>query len=156
MTAALSQDQPSGRFILPIKMNYFQRFLKPAGRREPYMDKTLRILIVDDNARVRDGLAAFISTQQGLQVVCEASDGEDALTKIGIQSPDLVLMDVQMPVMDGLRATQIIKERWPQIKVIMLTIYADYGLQAQQAGADAFVVKGCTTEELRDTICSVN
>jgi DNA-binding NarL/FixJ family response regulator len=67
----------------------------------------------------------------------------------------MVLMDVQMPFMDGLQATGIIKSRWPQIKVIVLTIYADYRSEARQAGADAFLIKGCPTEKMMSSIQSL-
>jgi len=120
------------------------------------MDETLRLMIVDDNPHARKALSAFISTQDWVKIIGEASNGEDALTEIESQPPDLVLMDVQMPVMDGLQATQIIKKRWPQIKVIVLTIYDDYRLQADQAGADAFLVKGCSMEQMISIIRSLN
>lgn len=119
------------------------------------MDKELSILIVDDNPRARNGLSAFISMQKESAVVCEASNGEEALAKIESQHPDLVLMDLQMPVMDGLDATRAIKERWPKIKVIILTIYADGLSRAQQAGADAFLVKGFPMEELLSMVRGV-
>lgn len=120
------------------------------------MNEDLRVLIVDDNPRARDGLAAFVSTQEGLTVVSEAANGEDALTRIESQNPDLVLMDIEMPVMDGLQATEIIKKRWPHVKVIILTLYTEYQSQAQQAGADSFLVKGCSMEELKTAICAEN
>ena len=120
------------------------------------MDKDLHILIVDDNPRARAGLSAFLSSREGLKVVCEASNGQEAISKIKSCLPDLVIMDIKMPVMDGLEATRIIKKNWPQIKVIILTIYTNYGLQAQQAGADAFLVKGCLTEDMTTTIRSLN
>jgi len=120
------------------------------------MDEKLHIMIVDDNPHARKALSAFISTKDWLEVISEASDGEEALEKIKCQNPDMVLIDVQMPGMDGLQATQTIKNHWPQIKVIVLTIYADYQLRAQQMGADAFLVKGCSMEELISTICSLN
>jgi YesN/AraC family two-component response regulator len=120
------------------------------------MDKDLRILIVDDNRRARNGLSAYISTQEGLKVICEASNGEDALARIESQIPDLVLMDIQMPVMDGLSATQIIKKRWPHVKVIILTIYTEYESQAEQAGADAFLIKGGPMEEMTAIIRSIH
>jgi len=120
------------------------------------MDEKLHILIVDDNPHARKALSAFISTQDWLKVISEASNGEDALEKIEGKTPDLVLIDVQMPGMDGLQATQTIKNRWPQIKVIVLTIYADYELRAEQVGADAFLVKGCSMEEMISTISSLN
>ncbi len=120
------------------------------------MAEKLCILIVDDNAHVRKALSAFLSTLHWLKVICEASDGLEALEKIEIQPPDLVLMDIQMPAISGLEATRIIKERWPTIKIIVLTLYPDYQSQARQAGADAFLVKGCCMEEISSTICSLN
>jgi len=120
------------------------------------MDETLSLMIVDDNPHARKALSAFISTQDWVKVTDEASNGEDALAKIENQAPDLILMDVQMPIMDGLQATQIIKNRWPQIKIIVLTIYADYLSQADLAGADAFLVKGCSMEEMKSIIRSLN
>jgi YesN/AraC family two-component response regulator len=120
------------------------------------MNEDVRVLIVDDNPRARDGLAAFVSTQEGLTVVSEAANGEDALTRIESQNPDLVLMDIEMPVMDGLQATEIIKKRWPHIRVVILTIYTDYKSQAQEVGADAFLVKGCSLEQLKTTLCAEN
>lgn len=120
------------------------------------MDEKLQLMIVDDNPHARKALTAFISTQNRLSVVSEASNGEEALENIKRRPPDIILMDVHMPIMDGLQATRIIKNRWPKIKVIILTIYADYKSQAYQAGADAFLVKGCSMEEMISTIYSLN
>jgi YesN/AraC family two-component response regulator len=120
------------------------------------MNEDVRVLIVDDSPRARDGLSAFISVQEGLRVVSEAANGEEALARIESQDPDLVLMDIEMPVMDGLEATEIIKKRWPHIRVVILTMYTDYRSQAQEAGADAFLIKGCSLEELKTTICAEN
>jgi len=115
-----------------------------------------RILIVDDNPRARRALSAFLSTLNGFKLICEASNGEDAIEKVKDETPDVILMDIEMPVMDGLRATAIIKERWPRIKVIILTLYTEYAAQAKQAGADAFLVKGCSLEEMTSTLRSGN
>ncbi len=120
------------------------------------MNRKLHIMIVDDNPHARKALSAFISTQDWLEIVSEASNGKDAIDMLECQTPDMVLMDGQMPVMDGFEATRIIKERWPQIKVIVLTIYMDYQLRAQKVGADAFLVKGCSTEEMTTAIRSLN
>jgi YesN/AraC family two-component response regulator len=116
------------------------------------MNEKLSLMIVDDNPHARKALAALISTQDWATDIIEASNGKDALQKIESQTPDMVLMDVHMPVMDGLQATGIIKSRWPQIKVIVLTIYADYRSEAHQVGADAFLIKGCPTEKMMSSI----
>jgi YesN/AraC family two-component response regulator len=68
------------------------------------------------------------------------------------QVPDVVLMDMKMPVMDGLEATRIIKSRWPDIKVIILSMYSDYLSEARSSGADKFLVKGCSIDEMMSAI----
>ena len=120
------------------------------------MNEKKRLMIVDDNPHARKALSAFISTQDWLSVISEASNGEDALEKIEDCPPDVILMDVHMPIMDGLEVTQIIKSRWPQIRIVILTIYSEYKSQASQAGADAFLVKGCPMEEMISTIHTLN
>ena len=120
------------------------------------MDKRPRILVVDDNPHARKALAAFLTTLSWCREVYQSTNGMDALEKVNNEIPDLVLMDVQMPAMDGLEATRIIKKRWPAIKVVILTIYAEYRPQAQQAGADAFLVKGCSMDEMSSTIRSLH
>ncbi len=120
------------------------------------MAEKRRILIVDDSAHVRKALAAFLSTLNWLKDVYDASDGEEALKMIESQAPDMILMDVKMPAISGLDATRMIKQRWPGIKIVILTLYPDYQVQAQQAGADAFLIKGCSMEEISSTIYSLN
>ena len=119
---------------------------------EHAMEKTLRVMIVDDNSRARGALSAFLSTMESVQVVGEASNGEEAIEKAERVSPDVILLDIQMPVMDGVQATQVIKQKWPYIRVIATTIHVDYESQAKRAGADAFLVKGCSAEELKSAI----
>jgi len=120
------------------------------------MAENVRILIVDDSTHVRKALSAFLSTLSWLKVVYEASDGDEALEMIESQHPDMILMDVKMPTISGLDTTRIIKQRWPEIRIIVLTLYPDYQTQAQQAGADAFLVKGCPMEEISSTIFSLD
>jgi len=112
------------------------------------MDNKLHLMIVDDNPHARKALSAIISTQDWVGVIREASNGEDAIRKIKQQSPDLILMDVEMPVMNGLEATKVIKSKWSQIKIIVLTMYPDYRAEALASGADAFLIKGCLLEEV--------
>jgi DNA-binding NarL/FixJ family response regulator len=110
------------------------------------------IMIVDDSLPSRHALKALLSQQSGIQVIAEASNGMDAVKLIQTRNPDLVLMDARMPVMDGLEATRVIKQGWPQIKVVILTMYPDCLAEALSAGADAFLVKGCAVEEVVATI----
>ena len=114
------------------------------------------IMVVEDNSRARDALVAYISLQEGLQVTAEASNGLEAIDKIRCSHPDIVIMDIQMPVMDGLEATKIIKKRWPRIKVIALTMYQNYQSKAIKAGVDAFLVKGCPVAELISTVFTLS
>lgn len=116
------------------------------------MEEKLRLMIVDDNPHARNALSAFISTQDWVSVISEAVNGEDALEKIEESIPDVILMDMRMPVMGGLEATGIIKQSWPQVKVIVLTIYSEDQSDALSAGADAFLVKGCATETIMSSI----
>jgi len=111
-----------------------------------------RVLIADDQQPVREGLRSLLSLSSQVEVVGEAADGQDALHLVAERHPDVVLMDIQMPVMDGLEATRRIKSQWPGVRVIVLTIYARYRARAIAAGADAFLLKGCLPEMLQDAI----
>ena len=115
---------------------------------EKCMDNKLHLMIVDDNPHARKALSALISAQEWVSVISEASNGEDAIGKVEKQIPDLILMDVEMPIMNGLEATKFIKSKWSQIKIVILTMYPDYREKAFNAGADAFLIKGCTLEEI--------
>lgn len=112
----------------------------------------IQIMIVEDNPIARHALKALISQQEGLKVTAEASNGREAIQVLNRQLPDVVLMDMQMPVMNGLDATKAIKDKWPQVKVIVLTMYPDHQQEAIQAGADAFLMKGCPVEEVTAAI----
>lgn len=107
-----------------------------------------KLMIVEDNPRARRALKALMAQQAGIHVSAEASNGQEAINIIKKQSPDVVLMDMQMPVMDGLEATRIVKSKWPQIRIVILTIHAGCQPEALSAGADAFLVKGCPLDEL--------
>ena len=114
-----------------------------------------RIMIVDDNKRARCALKALMSQQAGIDITTQASNGQEAIQNLNEQMPDIVLMDMCMPVMDGLEATRTIKAKWPQIKVIALTMYPDYQAEALAAGADAFLLKGCSMEEITALVQSI-
>ncbi len=112
------------------------------------MERGVRVLIADDLASTREGLRALLATYPGIEVIGEAAGGEAALRLVEAYQPDVVLMDVRMRGMDGIEATRWIKERWPEIRVVTLTIYGDRRSDALAAGSDAFLLKGCPTDEL--------
>jgi DNA-binding NarL/FixJ family response regulator len=116
------------------------------------MNTLTNIMVVEDNSRARYALMAYLSLQAGVRITAEASNGLEAISKIKSSLPDIVIIDMHMPVMDGLEATKIIKKRWPKVKVIALTMYKNYQSEALSAGVDAFVVKGCSTAELVSTV----
>ena len=113
------------------------------------------MLIVDDDPRTRDALAAYLSALDGIGVIQQASNGWEAIDTIQTQATDIVLMDIRMPRMDGMQAARILKAIWPQTKVIIHTMFPEYRTEALDMGADAFLVKGCSLEDLVSTIRSV-
>ena len=112
------------------------------------MGQRIRMLIADDHPHSRKGLRALLSTFSDVEVVCEAQDGREAVQLVEECQPDVVLMDIRMPNWDGLQATRQIKARWPEIRIIALTIRATSRAAALSAGADGFLLKGCASEEL--------
>ena len=106
------------------------------------MNEQMRILIVDDLARARQSMKALVGTHPAVAALQEAVSGGEAIALVETWAPDAVLMDVCMSEMNGIEATRTIKARWPNIKVIVLSMNGDYEAQALEAGADAFVNKG--------------
>lgn len=111
---------------------------------------TRRLLIVDDIPQVREDLRTLLSLAEDVEVVGEASNGLEALRLVEALHPEMILMDLEMPVMDGYEATQKIKAGWPACKVIALTVhgYEAARKKATRAGVDAFVVKGAPVETI--------
>jgi len=113
-----------------------------------------RLLIADDHALVREGLRSMLANQPDLQIVGEAKDGEEALNLCRRFRPELVLMDVRMPKMDGLEATRAIKEVSPQTAILMVTTYEsqEYLVEAIKAGAAGYLLKETTKGQLLSTV----
>ncbi len=112
------------------------------------MERRVRVLIAEDEPRARQGLKVLLGAWPEVEVVGEAADGREAVQGIEECQPDVALLDARMPVLDGLAATQLIKTRWPQVRVIILTMYPTHRAEALAAGADAFLLKGCPAEVL--------
>lgn len=118
------------------------------------MSEAIRVMIVDDHLMVRDGLKVFLSTYDDLEVVAEADDGGQAVQLIPQVQPDVVLMDVLMPKMDGPTATALIRASYPDIQVIALTSFVEEDLvqQALQSGAIGYLLKDVRADKLADAI----
>jgi DNA-binding NarL/FixJ family response regulator len=119
------------------------------------MVEPIRILIVDDQTRARKSAKALLSTWQRAGEIHEASNGREAVQLVRELQPDVVLMDVVMPEVDGLEATVQIKALWPQVKVIVLSMYLECRDEALAAGADAFVGKGEPADRLLALLSAV-
>jgi DNA-binding NarL/FixJ family response regulator len=118
------------------------------------MNKAPRILIVDDNPALREGIKSILSRFPAFDIVGEAADGVEALNSVERLLPDLVLMDISMPRMDGITATKEIKKKWPGTKILVFTVYktAEYLAAAHQAGADGYLLKDSSRAELIQSI----
>ncbi|MHB0856342.1 MAG: response regulator [Anaerolineae bacterium] len=116
--------------------------------------KTIRVMIVDDHAVVRSGLSAFLMAYDDLEQVAEASGGEQALRLCTEHKPDVVLMDLVMPGMDGAQTTQAIRQRCPNVQVIVLTSFKEDDLVqgALKAGAIGYLLKNVAADELAEAI----
>src|SRR5215203_6037561 len=114
------------------------------------MPNVARILIADDHALVREGLRTMLSGEEGIEIIAEANDGRQALILCRERKPDLVLMDVRMPVMDGLEATKKIKAEMPKTSVMMVTMHEnpDYLFEAIKVGAAGYVLKDASGERI--------
>jgi NarL family two-component system response regulator LiaR len=112
--------------------------------------KQIRILLADDHMMVRSGLATVLAVYDDMKLVGEAGDGEEAIRLCESLRPDVVLMDLLMPNLDGVAATRTIKERWPETQVIALTSFKDkeYVEGALKAGASGYLLKNVSAEEL--------
>ena len=118
---------------------------------------TLRIVLADDHPVVRSGLRALIGTLEGLEVVGEAADGEEAVREVQLQRPDVVLMDVRMPGLGGVEATRRVRANVPETAVLILTMYDDDAtvFTAMQAGARGYLLKDVGQDEIAAAIRAV-
>jgi DNA-binding NarL/FixJ family response regulator len=122
------------------------------------LDKRISILAVDDHPVLRQGLAALLSNEPDMHLVAEAENGIEATEQFRLHRPDVTLLDVQMPEMDGIEAIGAIRAEFPQARIIVLTTYAGdaRAQRALAAGAQGYVLKGMLRKELLDTIRAVH
>lgn len=118
------------------------------------MSKLIRVLSVDDHPLMRDGIAYAISRHEDMELVAEAKDGQEALAAYREHRPDVTLMDLQMPGMNGIEAIQVIRAEFPEARIIVLTTYSGdvQAARALQAGAVGYLLKSMLRTELIDTI----
>lgn len=124
----------------------------------PESTSPIHILLVDDQQLLRQGLHLMLELETGLQVIGEAGDGQEALMQYERLRPDVVLMDIRMPVLDGVAATRELRRRWPDSKVIILTTFDDdtYIFEGLRAGALGYLLKDVSSQELAQAIRTVN
>jgi DNA-binding NarL/FixJ family response regulator len=118
----------------------------------------IRILAVDDHPLFRNGIAALLATQEDMNLVAQASNGKEAIQQFRAHKPDITLMDLQMPVMNGLDAMTAIRGEFPDARIIMLTTYTGdvQVMRAMQTGARAYLLKSLLDKELLETIRAVH
>jgi DNA-binding NarL/FixJ family response regulator len=119
--------------------------------------KPVRVLLADDQQLVRESLGTLLGLLDGIELVATASDGEEALARAAEQRPDVVLMDLRMPRLDGIEATRRLLEWQPEVHVIALTTYADDEsvLGVLRAGARGYLTKDASSQDIRAAILSV-
>jgi len=124
------------------------------------MEPCVRVLIADDEVHIRQGLQALLSAWPEVEVMGMSANGPEVVLQVEKWQPDVALLDIPMSVaavsgaeaIEGLETIRVIKRRWPRVKIVVLTMYTAHRALALAAGADAFLLKGCTAEVLRDTL----
>jgi DNA-binding NarL/FixJ family response regulator len=116
------------------------------------MERMVRVLIADDNLRTRRALRAILHTSEDLVVIGEATNGQELLDLMQVDLPDVVVIDGRMPSMAGIEVAQRIKNDWPKVKIIMLSMHAGYKKRALEVGVDFFIVKGTSADRLLEAV----
>jgi NarL family two-component system response regulator LiaR len=114
----------------------------------------IKVMVVDDHDVVREGISGFLNAFDDLELVGEARDGQEAVVLCAKTQPDVILMDIVMPVMDGIEATEVIREKYPNVKVVILTSFNDEDsvVQGLQAGAISYLLKNASIHDMSSTI----
>ena len=127
-------------------------------RKESRSEPDVRVLVVDDQRLMRDGIASLLSIQEGIEIVGTAGNGREAIEQAMSLQPDVVLMDVRMPVMDGVAATAELRRQLPDCQVLMLTTFDDeeYIVDALRAGASGYLLKDIPAQDLAKAVMSAH
>ena len=114
----------------------------------------IKVMIADDQELIRQSLQIVLEMKEGIEVTATAKDGREVIQEVRKDKPDVILMDVRMPEMDGVQCTQIIKEQYPDVKIIILTTFDDdeYVYNALKHGASGYLLKGISMDELEKAI----
>jgi DNA-binding NarL/FixJ family response regulator len=114
----------------------------------------IKIAIADDHKIFRDGIKMALSNKENLKILWEAEDGKDMMHKIGIKMPDVLLMDIRMPEIDGINAIQILRKEYEAVKIVVLTMYDDHQMitKMMEMGANAYLTKTTDPEEIYEAI----
>ncbi len=117
----------------------------------------IKILIADDQELIRQSLQIVLNTKEGMEVIDVAADGQEVIRSVRKHAPDVILMDIRMPKIDGVQCTKIIKENYPDIKIIILTTFDDdeFVYNALKFGASGYLLKGVSMDELANAIQTV-
>ena len=117
-------------------------------------ETAVRVLVVDDQRLIREGIASLLEIQSGIAVVGTAANGQEAVAQAQDLTPDVILMDVRMPVLDGVQATKAIRQQLPSCQILMLTTFDDeeYVVKALQAGARGYLLKDIPVEDLAQAV----
>ncbi|UYZ21543.1 response regulator [Mesobacillus jeotgali] len=117
----------------------------------------IRLMLVDDHAVLRDGLRNILSVEEDIEVVGEAVTGDDALLQVEKCNPDMILMDINMPMRNGVEVTGILKKKYPHIKVLVLTMHSheEYFMSAIREGADGYLLKDAPSDQVVEAIRTV-
>ena len=119
--------------------------------------KKIKIALADDYKIFREGLKVSLSSDEQIDIIHEADNGEDLLSNIIKQKPDLIIMDLKMPIMDGMEATQIIRKKYPEIKILVVSMYDDdkFIIHLMEIGANGYLLKNAEPDEIRKAIHAV-
>ena len=120
------------------------------------MGREIQILVVDDHQVVREGIRRLLGEEEDMELVGQGANSEEALLQAEMLSPDIVLMDIKMPGVDGIELTRQLKQKYPNCNVIMLTLYDEYLNQAMEAGARGYLLKDIRRDELAEAIRRVH